>query len=418
MGEVTQKRKLYVFTDQYPWGKGEKPFIESELEALIELFDITIISMASDEAYDDKPNRSELPQGVEAIHWRWPPLPVFILHATGFFFSRVGWEEIKKLRGDGFSIGRVLNSVRAYGISKTLLAFYKKIGILNDPDALYYSIWFSYQLLALCFYRESHEFDLISRIHGYDLYNARNPYGRQPFQWFKKAMTDLIIFASSNAMAQFEEEFGPEDHPGQYKVNRLGVQRQDSLAMPMDGGAPKLIVSCSNVIPLKRVDMIARAIGQSPRKREIRWVHFGDGEMLGSVRALAKSYDIDAAFFGHVRNDKVVEFYRENDVAAAILLSQTEGGCPVCFQEALAFGIPLIGTDVGGVGEEIDGNGVLLDANPVLDDVVDAIEQVCFADRESALSMGRRSKEIWAERFDVKSNKRDFLDLIACEEWK
>lgn len=411
MSATSHRRKMFVFTDQYPWGRGEKSFIEPELSALNARYDITIISSAPDRDFNDAGNESEPVDDIEAIHWNWPSLLVFGLHALGFFFSKIAWSEFGRICKEGFTVGRLLDSIKAYGVSHALRSFYRRTGLFDEPDALYYSVWFGHQLLALAFEKRKRSFNLISRIHGYDLYSARNPHGRQPFQWFKKEMADLVVFASSNAMGCFEEEFGPEDYSGQYVVSRLGVSQQEAGNRRNQGGK-KLVVSCSNVIPLKRVDMIARAIGESSHKADIRWVHFGDGDGLDDVRSLADSYGLDAAFLGYTKNDAIIQFYKDNRVDAVMLLSETEGGCPICFQEALSFGIPLIGTDVGGVGEEIDGNGILLEPNPLLADVVEAIEDVCFGDEMQTVRMRERSFELWDARFDVQKNKRHFIEIL------
>lgn len=403
---------MYIFTDAYPWGRGEKTFIDPELMALRDVYDITIASIASDEDASDMLNKSDMPSDIEAIRWQRPSVLAFCIHAMGFFFSKAGRGELRDLFHDGFTFARLVDSIRTYGIARTLLSHYKKIGLFAYEDAIYYSFWFSYQMLALALEKSECPINLVSRIHGYDLYNARNKHGRQPFQRYKKKMADLIIFASSNARDDFAKEFGKESHPGQYVVNRLGVSGQPGIIQE-SVNHDKLIVSCSNVIPLKRVDLIAKAIACSPNADRIRWIHFGDGPALREVKRIAHAEGINATFFGHTSNKKIIEFYGNNHVDAAILLSETEGGCPVCFQEALSFGIPLIGTDVGGISEEIDGNGVLLEANPSLDGIAEAIDRVCFADDGEVSRMRRRSLEIWEENFDASKNKDELLSALS-----
>ena len=60
-----------------------------------------------------------------------------------------------------------------------------------------------------------------------------------------------------------------------------------------------------------------------------------------------------------------------------ITTSSTEG-LPVSIQEAMAAGIPIIGTNVGGIPEMIDGNGVLLSANPSNKEVAEAILRIYY----------------------------------------
>ena len=52
------------------------------------------------------------------------------------------------------------------------------------------------------------------------------------------------------------------------------------------------IVSCSNIIPLKRVNLIVGALGKLNKKRpdlDIEWIHFGDGEEKDVIEKMAKT---------------------------------------------------------------------------------------------------------------------------------
>ncbi len=55
-------------------------------------------------------------------------------------------------------------------------------------------------------------------------------------------------------------------------------------------------------------------------------------------------------FLGHVSHDNLIELYRKHKVDLVVLPSLVEG-IPVAFMEAMAFGIPVLGTAVGGVSE-------------------------------------------------------------------
>lgn len=402
---------LFLFTDQYPWGKGEKTFVEPEIEVLRHYYDITIVSMASQSDYRDVSSKSEVLSGIEVVHWARPSLFFMFIRALSFPFSKPCRIEFRKILNDGFSFARLLDSVKSYAIAKSLQSFYKKEGMLSDSDSIYYSFWFSYQLLALSFIRADLPIRLLSRIHGYELYNSRNNNGRQPFQWFKKRSCEMIIFASSKAMECFIEEYGTECSPKQFFLNRLGVSKRNHL-QEEDDSKKKLIVSCSNVIPIKRVELIVEGIANAKHKNDIKWVHFGDGESMPLVKKLVRKYGIDAELYGATNNEVIIDFYNSNYVSAVILTSSTEGGCPVCIQEALSFGIPIIGTNVGGVPEEINGNGKLLSKDPSIEELSAAIDFVCFADQSDREDMRLNSLRIWEQRFDVKKNKKDLISAF------
>ena len=160
------------------------------------------------------------------------------------------------------------------------------------------------------------------------------------------------------------------------------------------------------------VHLIAEGLVECSRREDVHWIHFGDGPELQSVKDYANAQGLDADFRGHTRNEDILAFYEENVVDAEILTTADEGGCPVALQEALSFGIPVIGTDTGGVPETVCGNGVLLPRNPKASEIAKAIEDVCFACEDETVRMRKSSLELWASRYDVRSNKAAFLEII------
>ena len=76
--------------------------------------------------------------------------------------------------------------------------------------------------------------------------------------------------------------------------------------------------------------------------------------------------------------------------------------------EALAHGIPIITTDVGGCYETWNRNGVLLSANPSLEEIKAAIEMIINASTSEYISMRTNSYDLWREKFDVKNNMEKY----------
>ncbi len=111
----------------------------------------------------------------------------------------------------------------------------------------------------------------------------------------------------------------------------------------------RLIVSFSNVIPLKRVELIFEVLNGLVN-HEIRWVHFGDGQNLPELEqkiALEKKSHLTVEFRGRVSNEEVLDFYKQEGPYFFINLSTSEG-IPVSIMEAFSVGIPVVATAVGG----------------------------------------------------------------------
>ena len=51
------------------------------------------------------------------------------------------------------------------------------------------------------------------------------------------------------------------------------------------------IVSCSNVVPVKRLDLIIKTL-MNLKDVDIEWTHFGDGILMSQIKELAKNFQI------------------------------------------------------------------------------------------------------------------------------
>ncbi len=405
------RARLYLFTDEYPFGKGEKPFVEPEIEALKKIYNVVVVSHASERAIADEANRSALPRDVDLVCINSPSKFKKIWRAVLFPFSKLGRKEIKHLIQDGLSIGRLRDTIGQFATSSCLARMYSRQGIFDYIDhAVYYTFWLDRMSLAIALVKEKNpSLRFVSRVHGYDLYNERNANGRQPFQRAIRDLLDRLFFLSDSAIEYFKRNFGKEIKADQYAVNALGVNLRGEQPSEIDNSVFR-VVSCSNVIPLKRVELICEGLAAT-NCENIEWVHFGDGEALDKIKHLAKDRNVNLITYGHVSNETVIDFYKTTYVNAFITTSSTEGS-PVSIQEALSFGIPIIGTDVGAIAEQIEGNGILLPANPCIKEVATAIRELYNAASGEIAEMRRKSKRIWAEKFDAERNKKDFIENL------
>jgi glycosyltransferase involved in cell wall biosynthesis len=194
------------------------------------------------------------------------------------------------------------------------------------------------------------------------------------------------------------------------ELSRLGVKKQVFSA----DQSKQLLVSCSNVIPVKRVELIVSALKHI--KSPLHWTHFGDGPQFDALKKLAQDLpeNIKVTFKGRVANSDVLDFYRKNCPTAFINVSSSEG-VPVSIMEAFSFGIPVIATEVGGNGEIVsDTNGVLLEGNPAADKIAAAIAKVFDTFAESFSTMSNAAYETWEKRYNANDNYNAFAKLLIA----
>lgn len=174
------------------------------------------------------------------------------------------------------------------------------------------------------------------------------------------------------------------------------------------------IVSCSNVVPVKRLDLIVETL-QHILDINIKWTHFGDGIMMNQIKEMSRELpeNIKIDFRGNVKNSDLLEVYKNNQFDLFLNVSLSEG-IPVSIMEALSFGIPCIATDVGGTKEiVIDGyNGWLLKKDFKEEQLVNIIRNYCNLNNEQILKLRECAYESWKEKYNAKKNYTTFVDKL------
>lgn len=415
---MSAREKVVLICAVYPYGTYEDPFVVADLEALAREFDVTVVSMAKEDDLKRQPSEVALPEGTKLVHVKGRPKAIMLLVELSMFATRIGWQELAQLVRDGITPARLMDTLFSYGYAQNIKRGLAKAGLLDADqisDTVFFSFWMNNGALALTLAKRRHpELKYVCRALGVDLYNERNPHGRQPFQRLKRDAANHILFQSKLVQDAFEAQFGPEARAGQYVVNPLGVRPVERFdpALEEDAVSGRRVVSCSNVIPLKRVDLIASALARVKDKVDLTWVHFGDGPELERIKAMAEEAGIQARFYGRVPNEEVLGYYHTHKVDVFVTTTSSEGGNPVSVQEALSAGVPVIGTDVGGIPDSIHDNGVLLPTNPTVDEVADALERVLGAPDAELDAMRARSRKLWEDHFQQSKNKQLLIELL------
>lgn len=412
-------KRIYLSTEAFPYGKGEKTFILPELEELKKYYEITIISHASSDDLMDKKNTTVLDDTIKVINIE-IVLSLFkrITYAFAYFLSQDGWKEVKEiLKGRKNIAMQLYQSIGFYALAMENYRLMKKKGLFQtEQPILYYTYWYFYYTYSLTKHRKKFtDVTVLSRTHGFDLYDERYIGGRQPFKSIMDANLDRLVFACDFAKKYYIRKMGKENDT-KYIVSKIGTKE------PIVSGQKKestkfVIVSCSNIIPIKRVNIIVAGLGLI-ENGSIEWHHFGDGKEYDKIvkyaeKELGNNNLIDVHFHGFTRNEQILKFYSENRVDCFITTSSTEGGAPVSIQEAMSYGIPIIGTAVGGITEMIQGNGILLSSEPKPEDVKYAIEYMINLDREAVSDMRKNSLEIWKREYSAKMNVKRMIKYIS-----
>lgn len=408
-----KKKKLVLLTNDYPYGIEEKSFIEPELPFLLNKFDLKIVSTSKSNQITSKLNKN-----IEVYHFcisftRLEKIFYILKYLTNIYCIREIYDIVYSKEK---VLERIRDSIGFYGSAEKLYRKMLKSGILNKKQENYiYSYWCHINCLAIVLHKNKFpEMKIITRLHGYDLYQDRNTFGRQPFRFLIHKRINKMIFAAQEARDYYEQKW-KDLNPELCEVHKLGIINRYDLTEYKRRNEFNL-VSCSHLIELKRIDLIINALSKI-NNICIKWVHFGDGKDSEFIKNLAHK-QLDAKtniiydFKGFVKNDIIMKYYNEQTVDCFITTSSTEGGCPVSIQEAISFGIPVIGTKVGGIPSMIKGNGILLSKNTNIDEVTNAIKEIWQKSDEDLINMRNNSRTIWEKEFNAQLNNEKFIESI------
>lgn len=403
------KKKLYLITKDYPIGNKETAFIDPEYKKLSKLYDISIVIT---ELKDAATSKSDDVCKVLNLN---PGFCEKLICLVKFLLNKDAWIEIKTIIGEGKNI--IANLFRAAMYGTFAEAFFirlkKAVGLSADTDAIFYFYWWDYKCLGLTMHKKSYpNIKIITRTHGYDLYDERELYGRQYFKPQMDRELERIIFVAQYGKQYYLSKYGKNDG-SKYPLHRLGVPDPRANLDKGKGGIFH-IVSCSNAIPLKRIELIIEGLSKI-EELKIRWVHMGDGSELGHLKEMAGKKlggNITYEFPGRILNSEVIDYYRENNVNCFITTTSTEGN-PVSVQEALSFGIPIIATAVSDIPYMIAQNGILLPENPTGDEVAKAIRTIADMDDSDYINLRKNSYRIYCRDYNAESNYQRLIEDMS-----
>ncbi len=114
----------------------------------------------------------------------------------------------------------------------------------------------------------------------------------------------------------------------------------------------KLIGTVGRLVPVKNHTLLIEAFaGVRQKVSEACLAIAGDGDLRDALAAYAADLGVSECFSLVHETQKIDYFYGALDV---FCLSSDSEGMPLTLLEALAYGVPVVSTDVGGIGEVIE----------------------------------------------------------------
>ena len=416
--------RIIVFTETFPYGTGEH-FLLAELPYLRDAFAKVIIVPCREVCGVPR----NIPEGIEVDIELTRMKRVNILSSlSAKRICRIGKylipEIVQQLNKNKFWRRRVKAKAYFKDAERTLrwLRHLFENYKLSGKNTLVYTYWYHTPTFGVLLYRDESKkpFNIVTRGHGFDIYEERHDPAYIPFRATMMRMIDNVFPVSGNGSRYLKKKY--PSTKDKIITHHLGVENPGFSALPSSSNSIN-IVTCASLVQVKRFSLFIEGLTCFALRNKdvtISWNQFGDGPLSKELRSQASLLpgNVNYKFNGYQPNIEIFKYYSSHKVDVFVNVSESEG-IPVSIMEAQSVGIPVVATAVGGVPEIIDDkNGVLIDKNCRANDIAAAIEKICFSG--SSLYLYRKnSKKRWRSCFSAKNNysffceslKRFFLEL-------
>lgn len=379
--------EILLISGYYPFNYGDVAFIKQEVPFLAEKFDKVHVFA---EAYTvDEYERVATPSNViltptlskrkgkrGATKLLFSNLKAMIAFFCAIIYELQDMIKHKKINKNTWRCA--LNFLLKAFVDSVFVKTY----LSQNPNIkIAYTYWYTDRTLTNLLARKLFNLDIkcVTRTHGGDLYEFDQENDYQPFKRWMDKRLDKIYFASNALRNYYFTAYGIKQND-KHILSKLGTENKYNYPVKYKQIIEKdkiiKIVSCSYIIPRKRVNLIIEALnkigGIYAGSIKIYWTHIGSGAEKETIENLTKQLldnktNIEYNFTGFMNNDAIKQFYNENYFDCFVSTTEAEGGNPVSIMEAISFGIPVIATAVGGVPEIVTKEiGVLLNPDPVI----------------------------------------------------
>lgn len=397
-------KKLVLITSDFPFGKGET-FLETELPFLAQLFESILIVSSNVTSTEQRP----LPSNCTTIRCNAIPTQFLKIKSFRHLFSSEFWKELRIFQ-------RIYRQQLSVPILKTMLISLERASVftkclqqqkLDLSTTVFYSYWCEDTALALALLNKKNGIKAISRIHGWDVYFNVHAINYLPYRHLIAQYVQL--FAISKQGIQKVKEIWKVQQP--VHLSRLGTNPTFKIEQRIS--KKFTLFSCSNVIPVKRVHLIAEAL-QHIQQTPIHWVHFGDGSEFSHLKKLVQTLppNIEVELRGRVANSEIYAAFTKEQPHLFINVSSSEG-VPVSIMEAMSFGVPVLATDVGGNSEIVTNeNGHLLTVHPSPEDIAREIMHFCVMTEAAYNQFSENAYQTWGNKYNAEKNYEEFTEMI------
>ncbi len=415
-----QRSHLLLFTGVFPYGSGEA-FLEPEIPHLARAFStVTVVPRHASGSARPLPPNVKVDDSLARLHRprgrRNRPRALALCMSSRHLYGELLRRPVTLLQLP--AADHLLGHLAAALRMRRWLEDRIKSGAVDPATTVCYCYWLWVEAVGAGMVREHYpELRVVSRAHGFDLYQERHSPPYIALQHFAVRSANRVL-----AVSQSGRDHLAGLYPGEAErlgIARLGTADPEGVSAASTDGVLR-VLTCARLEDVKRPELMVRSLAALARRwpdQPVEWTHFGDGTLAEGVRNAAESMLPDSVRWtlaGEVPNAAVRGHYLSSPVDLLLSTSSSEG-VPVSMMEAQSFGVPVVGTAVGGVPEIVSpATGVLLPPDAEPDDFAAAMTTF-LPPGDRAACMRESARERWLARYRADENFPRFANLLKGE---
>lgn len=315
-----------------------------------------------------------------------------------------------------------------YVAMENICVKYSKLcGLSKDNDRNYAAIacWYASDAYAVYRLKEKYKnLNTFSLAHSFEVDPIKNNYIMNLFRKKYHDCFNKVYFISSNVKNEFINRVAEKlclacDN---VDVKYLGTSKKEKGFTKHSIVPPFRILTCSYVVPVKRIIEFYYILNKYV-DMPIIWTHIGEGTDYKKLYNLVQNNDnqnLKVELLGTMSNDEIHKYYVNENVDVFVNYSTSEG-IPVSIMEAIAYGVPVVATKVGGNSEIVNSEfGVLVSPDTEGGDLWKIIAGLIQEDDFHKSRLKRSASAFFENNFNADLIRADFYKEILhmCQEKK
>lgn len=169
-----------------------------------------------------------------------------------------------------------------------------------------------------------------------------------------------VVFVS-NAILEKAKDYGYSGNnaivsPNGVDLDNFKLLDKNKIKLEL-GLKNKVVGFVANLLPVKRADKLPEIFYEINKQKEVDFLVVGDGPLKKEIEQRCKEKNLNVLFTGKIPHDEIPKYMNAMDVM--ILPSRNEGFGAVVI-EAQSCGVPVVGSDNGGIPEAVGNGGIIV----------------------------------------------------------